>query len=73
MTAANYTAAAGIRGLWAGPYLDAVHGADAWPGQWVSGVLECEPEKGRPGVVNPLGREFWATDLLGQADRLAGV
>ncbi|AOZ70473.1 MFS transporter [Rhodobacter xanthinilyticus] len=29
MTAANYTAAAGIRGLWAGPYLDAVHGADA--------------------------------------------
>lgn len=57
----------------AGALLGAVHGADAWPGQWVSGVLECEPEKGQPGVVNPLGREFWATDLLGQADRLADV
>lgn len=29
LTAANYTAAAGIRGLWAGPYLTSVHGADA--------------------------------------------
>lgn len=29
LTMANYTAAAGIRGLWAGPYLTAVHGADA--------------------------------------------
>lgn len=57
----------------AGALLGAVHGADEWPGQWVSGVLECEPEKGRPGVMNPLGREFWATDLLGQADRLADV
>ena len=26
---ANYTAAAGIRGLWAGPWLTALHGADA--------------------------------------------
>ncbi|MBW0158663.1 MFS transporter [Sedimentimonas flavescens] len=29
LTAANYAAAAGIRGLWAGPYLTSVHGADA--------------------------------------------
>ncbi len=29
MIAINYTAAAGIRGLWAGPYLADVHGADA--------------------------------------------
>jgi MFS family permease len=29
LTMANYTAAAGIRGLWAGPYLTDVFGADA--------------------------------------------
>src|SRR5690606_34092178 len=29
LTLANYTAAAGIRGLWAGPYLTQLHGADA--------------------------------------------
>lgn len=56
-----------------GALLGAVHGAEAWPERWVAGVLECEPEEGRPGVANPLGREFWATDLLAQADELAGV
>lgn len=57
----------------AGALLGAVHGATAWPERWVTGVLECEPEEGRPGVANPLGREFWATDLLAQADELAGL
>lgn len=57
----------------AGALLGAVHGAAAWPERWVTGVLECEPEEGRPGVANPLGREFWATDLLEQADELAGT
>ena len=57
----------------AGALLGAVHGAAAWPERWVTGVLECEPEEGRPGVANPLGREFWATDLLAQADELAGL
>ncbi|MFD5867413.1 ADP-ribosylglycohydrolase family protein [Corynebacterium sp. NPDC060344] len=57
----------------AGALLGAVHGATAWPERWVRGVLECEPEKGRPGVANPLRREFWATDLLEQADELAGL
>lgn len=55
-----------------GALLGAVHGAQAWPERWVRGVLECEPEAGRPGVANPLRREFWATDLLDQADELAG-
>lgn len=57
----------------AGALLGAVHGAAAWPERWVTGVLECKPEEGRPGVANPLGREFWATDLLAQADELAGL
>lgn len=60
-------------GAIAGALLGAVHGADAWPDTWVRGVLECEPEAGRPGVKHPLGREFWATDLLAQADELAGL
>ena len=29
LTLVNYTSAAGIRGLWAGPWLTAIHGADA--------------------------------------------
>lgn len=57
----------------AGALLGAVHGASAWPSRWVDTVLECKPEEGKPGVQNPLGREFWATDLLAQADRLAGL
>lgn len=57
----------------AGALLGAVHGAVAWPERWVTGVLECEPAEGRPGVANPLGREFWATGLLEQADELAGT
>lgn len=56
-----------------GALLGAAYGANAWPKQWVSGVLQCQPEEGRPGVVHPLGREFWATDLLAHADELAGV
>ena len=56
----------------AGALLGAVHGAQAWPERWGRGVLECEPEEGRSGVANPLRREFWATDLLEQADELAG-
>lgn len=56
-----------------GALLGAAYGADAWPRQWVSGVLQCQPEEGCPGVVHPLGREFWATDLLAQADELAGL
>ncbi len=57
----------------AGALLGAVHGAGAWPQRWVTGVLECEPDEDRLDVVHPLGREFWATDLLAQADELAGV
>ena len=57
----------------AGALLGAVHGAGAWPERWINGVLECEPEEGRPGVAHPLGREFWATDLLAQADELVGL
>ncbi len=60
-------------GAIAGALLGAVHGAEAWPERWVAGVLECEPEEGRPGVANPLGREFWAAELLAQADELAGL
>ena len=56
----------------AGALLGAVHGAAAWPAEWVSGVLECEPEGGRPGVAHPLERVFWPTDLLTQADELVG-
>lgn len=57
----------------AGALLGAVHGADSWPQRWVTGALECEPDEGRLDVVHPLGREFWATDLLEQADELAGL
>lgn len=57
----------------AGALLGAVHGAPAWPGRWVDVVLSCRPEAGDLRVVHPLGEEFWATDLLGQADRLAGL
>lgn len=57
----------------AGALLGSVHGASAWPSRWVDTVLGCQPAKGKPGVKNPLGREFWATDLLVQADRLAGL
>ncbi|AKK08987.1 ADP-ribosylglycohydrolase family protein [Corynebacterium testudinoris] len=57
----------------AGALLGAAHGATAWPSRWVDTVLECRPEGGAPGVRHPLGREFWATELLAQADELAGV
>lgn len=60
-------------GAIAGALLGATYGAQAWPQQWVSGVIECEPAAGRLGVYHPLGREFWATDLLAQADQLAGL
>lgn len=57
----------------AGALLGAAHGATAWPSRWVDTVLECRPEEGAAGVRHPLGREFWATELLAQADELAGV
>lgn len=57
----------------AGALLGSVHGAAAWPSRWVDTVLGCKPRRGAPGVHNPLEPEFWATDLLGQADRLAGL
>jgi len=48
----------------AGALLGAVHGRDAAPGRWVSAILHCRPEAGRPGVHRPRPRPFWPTDAL---------
>ena len=58
LTMANYTAAAGIRGLWAGPFLTDVHGADAGLIGKVTLVM---------GVAMVIGNF-----LYGPADRLLG-
>ncbi|GAB2513437.1 ADP-ribosyl-[dinitrogen reductase] glycohydrolase [Corynebacterium atrinae] len=57
----------------AGALLGAAHGNSGWPRRWVDTVLECRPGEGIPSVRHPLGREFWATDLVMQADELAGL
>ena len=56
-----------------GALVGAVYGADGWPKKWVKTVLECRPSAGNPEVVHPLRPEFWATELLNQADRLVGL
>lgn len=56
-----------------GALVGAVYGADGWPKKWVKTVLECRPDAGNPKVAHPLRPEFWATELLNQADRLVGL
>ena len=58
-----------------GALLGSVHGAGAVPERWVSTLLSCRPEAGRPGVVHPRPRIYWPCDVLEVADALlaAGV
>ena len=53
-----------------GALLGAVHGRDAVPEQWLSKLLDCRPEAGRPGVHRPRPQCYWPVDALELAERL---
>ena len=55
-----------------GALLGAVRGLSAIPAQWRDSVLNCRPERGRPGVRHPRPRCLWPVDALELADALAG-
>jgi ADP-ribosylglycohydrolase/fructose-1,6-bisphosphatase/inositol monophosphatase family enzyme len=55
----------------AGALLGAVHGAEAWPRNWVQPVLTCRPQEGLEGVRHPRPRWLWPTDALVLAEHLA--
>ncbi|APT85539.1 ADP-ribosylglycohydrolase family protein [Corynebacterium aquilae] len=57
----------------AGALLGSAYGAKQWPGRWVATVLLCTPDEPRLAEGKRLRREFFATDLLRQADTLVGV
>lgn len=54
-----------------GALLGAVHGIDAIPQQWVSSILTCRPEQGKPDVHQPRPERYWPVDALELAERLA--
>ncbi|WP_205126627.1 ADP-ribosylglycohydrolase family protein [Nitrincola tibetensis] len=54
-----------------GALLGAVHGIDAIPRQWVSSILTCRPEQGKPDVYQPRPERYWPVDALEVAERLA--
>ncbi|MCC6142304.1 MAG: ADP-ribosylglycohydrolase family protein [Candidatus Hydrogenedentes bacterium] len=53
-----------------GALLGAVHGRTAVPAQWQEAILNCRPERGRPGVHRPRPECFWPVDALELAERL---
>ena len=53
-----------------GALLGAVHGRKAIPEQWEEKVLNCRPDSGDPGVVNPRPECFWPVDALELAEQL---
>jgi ADP-ribosyl-[dinitrogen reductase] hydrolase len=53
-----------------GALLGAVYGLEAIPGQWVSAVLRCRPDRGVPGVKRPRPQMFWPVDALELAAKL---
>ena len=54
-----------------GALLGAVHGIDAIPQQWVSSILTCRPEQGKPNVHQPRPERYWPIDALELAEKLA--
>lgn len=54
----------------AGALLGAVHGRGAVPERWQRIILNCRPEKGRPGVRRPRPPQYWPVDVLDLAARL---
>lgn len=55
-----------------GALLGAVYGRAAVPAQWVSALLNCRPERGRPHVYQPRPECFWPVDVLELARNLSG-
>jgi ADP-ribosyl-[dinitrogen reductase] hydrolase len=53
-----------------GALLGAVYGRAAIPAQWEESVVNCRPERGRPGVFQPRPECFWPVDALELAEKL---
>jgi len=54
----------------AGALLGAIHGVAAIPEQWRTAVLQCRPERGRPGVRQHRPEVYWPVDALALAEVL---
>jgi ADP-ribosylglycohydrolase len=55
----------------AGALLGAVYGVAGIPERWRRTLLQCEPERGRPGVFHPRPKPFWPVDAMFLAQRVA--
>jgi ADP-ribosylglycohydrolase len=53
-----------------GALMGAVHGEEHIPRQWISKILNCEPEAGRPNVHQPRPKCFWPIDAPKLAEEL---
>ncbi len=54
-----------------GALLGAIYGRSQVPEQWETCILNCRPEKGRPGVYRPRPPEYWPGNVLDYAEKLA--
>ncbi|TVQ36251.1 MAG: ADP-ribosylglycohydrolase family protein [Spirochaetaceae bacterium] len=50
----------------------AVHGLEALPQRWVDAILDCRPERGRPGVQHPRPPAYWPVEALELPRQLLG-
>ena len=53
-----------------GALLGAIYGVAAIPEQWRTAVLQCRPERGRPGVRQHRPEVYWPVDALAVAEVL---
>lgn len=53
-----------------GSLFGALNGETAIPARWVDVLLNCRPEKGKPGILVPRPELYWAVDARELAERL---
>lgn len=53
-----------------GALLGAVHGRKAVPDRWITTILDCRPQAGKPGVHQPRPEMYWPVDALEIAEQL---